>query len=238
MIAGKDIAVVGTLVGDNARATMLAALFGGQTLTARELAHRAGVTAQTASAHLGKLAKAGMLSVTAEGRHRFYRLASPEVKALIVALAKIAPVKRNWRSYRKSRDVTFARTCYDHMAGRVGVAITDAMRARQFIRPAGDDFLITAAGEQFFAALGIDLRDIKKSRRHLARQCLDWTERRPHLGGSLGAAVLECFLARGWIRCRKDVRAVEVTASGRRELRELLAVDVGALEETPAIEKE
>ncbi|MDN7177735.1 ArsR family transcriptional regulator [Caballeronia sp. SEWSISQ10-4 2] len=216
------------LISDPTRATMLMALADGRAQPAGELAYAAGVTAQTASSHLAKLLAGGLLSVETEGRHRYYRLAGSHVALALENLASIAPgaaVRRMPRS-REAQELQFARCCYDHLAGSLGVAVTQALQERTFIVAAADkQFEVTQAGMEWFSAMGLDVAALKPTRRGLARQCLDWTERRHHLAGPLGIELLSRLCAIGWVRRSKSSRAVQVTPKGWAGLKEQLDVD-------------
>ncbi len=221
MNAGPNVAEVAALIGDPARANIMTALSGGEALTATELAYAAGVTPQTTSAHLAKLVAGGLLAVAAQGRHRYYRLAGQEVAQLLetmmVVAADRAPPKR--RIGRQAAAIRDARTCYDHLAGRLGVALTDALLEKGWLAPAEKDFRVTEAGTAGLTAFGIDLGAVRDKRRAFARQCLDWSERRPHLAGALGAAVAGRCFDLGWIRRVREGRGVEVTGPGRESFR-------------------
>jgi DNA-binding transcriptional ArsR family regulator len=217
------------LLADPARAVMLTALLDGRSLPAGELAYAARVTAQTASSHLAKLLAGGLLALEIEGRHRYYRLAGSHVAQAIEQLASIrpeTPIRRRALSPETQR-LRFCRSCYDHLAGQVGVALTRALEGREYLRPADNRLLdVTAAGSEWLARVGVDLRDIKPSRGGLARQCLDWTERQHHLAGPLGVELMGALCAAGWLRRGRETRAVEVLPKGRQELRAQLGVDV------------
>jgi DNA-binding transcriptional ArsR family regulator len=204
------------------------ALADGRAQPAGELAYAAGVTAQTASSHLAKLLAGGLLSVETEGRHRYYRLAGSHVALALENLASIAPggtVRRMPRS-REARDLQFARCCYDHLAGGLGVAVTKALQERALIVAAEDkQFEVTADGVEWFSSMGLDMAALKPTRRGLARQCLDWTERRHHLAGPLGVAFMTQLCAKGWVRRVKNSRVVQVTPKGWAGLKEQLDVD-------------
>lgn len=231
MSTAKDIAIIGTLLGDKTRATIVAALLDGRALTARELAYGTGVTPQTASFHLSKLDGAGLLNILPQGRHRFYRLASPDIADAIEALARIAPNTNAKPAAKRKNAVCFARTCYEHLAGSLGIAVTEALRAHNVIKPvAQSDFVVSPAGERFFRDLGIDIVEIRKGRRLFARQCLDWSERKPHLGGSLGQAMTDAFVSKRWLRKRPNGREIHVTDTGHRGIKKLLGLDVKALQ--------
>lgn len=223
------MAEVAALVGDPARASMLAALTDGRALTAGELAFVAGVTGSTASMHLGKLTDEKLLVVAKQGRHRYYRLASPLVARMlegIMAVASIqAPPRHRPRSPRDEA-MRLARTCYDHLAGRLGVALADALSERGAVILSEDGGEVTAAGETFLRAFGVDLATTRKSQRTFCRPCLDWSERRPHLAGAVGAALAQrCFDLR-WIERMRDGRAVTISARGHDGLRETFGINL------------
>lgn len=226
MITGPIIAEIATLVGDPARATMVSALLDGGALTASELAHAARVTPQTASTHLGKLTKAGLLAVDRTGRHRHFRLASPKVAEMIEAIVAVALEKRpRFRPLSpQARAVSAARICFDHLAGRLSVDLTDSLVARDYIVLGDKAAEITPAGTRFFAAFGITLPARRSARRGFCRLCLDWTERRPHIAGALGAAVTKRFFDLGWMERARRSHAAIVTPSGRRGLQQTFGV--------------
>ncbi|MGN6550765.1 MAG: ArsR/SmtB family transcription factor [Pararhizobium sp.] len=237
MTCEANIAAVAALIGDPARAAMLSALTDGRALPAGELAFASGVTAQTASAHLGRLLDGGLLSVETEGRHRYYRLAGPEVAQALEQLAALTPREsiRRRALNADARRLQFARCCYDHLAGRLGVSVADGLCAQGFIVPAaGKAFAVTPMGRDWFAGIGLDIDAVKPTRRGLARQCLDWTERRHHLAGPLGVRLLAVLCDRGWLRRSADSRAVSLTPVGYRELRRHLAIDHAMLLEQVA----
>lgn len=218
MDAEPDISTIGALIGDPARANMLSILMDGRALTATELAYFAGITPQTASSHLAKLTVAKLIRMESQGRHRYYRLAgaavAEAVEAMMAIAAHRAPPRRTPPAPLEA--VRVARTCYDHLAGHLGVALTAAMVKRKLLVPQDRDFDLTAAGAEFLAAMGVGLEDARKKRRVFARQCLDWSERRTHLGGALGAVFAErCFDLR-WLRRVPEGRALTVTPKGRK----------------------
>jgi DNA-binding transcriptional ArsR family regulator len=217
------------LLADPARALMLVALLDGRALPAGELAYAARVTAQTASSHLSKLLAGGLLALTVEGRHRYYRLAGSHVAQALEHLAAIRPtteVRRRALSPDAQR-LRFCRSCYDHLAGQVGVALTRALQERQYLRPLQDKILeVTPDGSEWLVRLGVDLSRVRPSRGALARQCLDWTERQHHLAGPLGVELMSVLCASGWLRRRRETRAVDVLPKGRQELRAQLGIDI------------
>jgi DNA-binding transcriptional ArsR family regulator len=206
-----NVALAASLIADPARAAMMAALMDGRALPAGELAYAAGITAQTASSHLGKMLDGGLLLCETEGRHRYYRLAGSHVAQAIEQLASIHPVEpvRRKALTREARQLRFAPCCYDHLAGILGVTVTQGLQERGFIVPAADkQFEVTESGRDWFVGMGLDMTALKPTRRGLARQCLDWTERTHHLAGPLGVRLLAAFCAAGWLRRSKDSRAV------------------------------
>jgi len=226
-----QLARLAGLIADETRAVCLLALLDGRAWTAGELARHAGVAASTLSEHLGKLVAGGLLAEERQGRHRYVRLADARVAQLVEDLAAQAPPgdpvrPRSLRESSAGSAMARGRTCYDHLAGRLGIAVTDALTARGLLRQ-DTGFALTDAGLGWFDATGIAL--VRKSRRPLTRACLDWTERRPHLAGVAGAALCGHALAAGWCVRIGSSRAVKVTPSGERVLWELLGIEVGAL---------
>lgn len=228
MISGAMIAEIAALAGDPARANILTALLDGRAMTATELAYAARVTPQTTSAHLAKLTEAGLITATPSGRHRYFRLASPKVAQMLESIVAVAGENRpRFRPLsRQALQLRSGRVCYDHLAGQLGVKIADAMVARGYLVMEDDGGRMTEAGMHFLWDLGIDTRVVGKGRRHLCRACLDWTERRPHIGGAIGAALAQRWLALGWIKRAKDSRAVTVTPEGERGFQESLGLDL------------
>src|SRR3954470_14034038 len=222
-----DIATIASVIGHPARGRMLTAMLGGRALPASELAQSAGVSASTASAHLAKLTGSGLVTVERHGRHRYHRLASAQVAELIETMSLLAPAHevRSLREANRSTAERAARSCYDHLAGAVGVAVGGALCARGALDRDGP----TPRDPTPFAALGVDLDTRRRGRRPLTRACLDWSERRPHLAGQLGAALLAAMLDAGWLARRPLGRAVAVTPRGLAGLRAQLGVDVEAI---------
>ena len=222
VIALHDIA---GLIGDAARATILEALLGGRALTAGELALIAGISPQNASSHLARLLRGQLIDVEIQGRHRYYRLATPEVAAALEGLAALSSgIDGRLCHWRSLDEISFARTCYDHLAGTLAVKITSELLRRRFIADNGRDFLISPAGSRFFSSLGIDLAKLENERRAFARKCLDWTERRPHIAGALGAAMLSRFKELDCVAHIRNSRALRVTLKGQRRFKELFAI--------------
>jgi DNA-binding transcriptional ArsR family regulator len=219
-----DFAHVAALLGDPARARMLTMLMSGTALTATELAQEAGVTASTASAHLAKLTETRILSIERQGRHRYFRLFDADVAALLEQLLGIAgdrPAPRR-RPGPSDPALRTARVCYDHLAGERGVWLLETLRERAFLT-GNDGCSISPAGASFFAKLDIDVASLSTSRRPLCRPCLDWSERRHHLGGALGAEILTRLFALRWAKRELDSRIVIISSAGDRALRALFA---------------
>jgi DNA-binding transcriptional ArsR family regulator len=232
LVSGNTLAQTGALIGDPARANILLALMDGRALTAGELAWHAGVSAQTASGHLGKLVEARLIAVVRQGRHRYHRLASSEVARAVEALATLtaAGPARHRPVGPRDEALRLARTCYDHLAGRLAVALADSLCARGHLVLADAEegaAALTEAGEAFLAGtLGLDL-GTSPGRRPLCRTCLDWSERRPHLGGRLGAALCRRSLEHGWLAQLRDSCALALTASGREGYRAMFGIEAG-----------
>ncbi len=221
MTTDVDLAAAARLIAEPARAAMLDALLSGQALAAGELARAGGVRASTASGHLAQLVDGGLVEVAQSGRHRYFRLASPDVAHALEALGAISPPRpiRSLRQSRTDEAMTFARTCYDHLAGIVAVSLVDAFVGQSLLEAGGDGFTLTPAGAEALADAGVDVAGARTSRRAFARSCLDFTERRPHLAGALGAALCAHALAEGWfVRRAPGHRALRVTDEGRRQL--------------------
>lgn len=217
MKEGPDIAGIAALIGDPARANILSALMAGMALTAGELAGEAGVTPQTASGHLARLVDAGLLLVEVQGRHRYYRIAGSDVAEALETLLVLAERTGRMRARPGPRDAAMraARRCYDHLAGTAGVALFNALVANGDLVAARDGLAPSAAGRARFVAFGIDMDELDGRRRPLCRACLDWSERRPHLAGSLGAALMQAFVARGWLTPDRKTRTMAFSAKGQ-----------------------
>lgn len=223
MKEGPDIAQIGSLIGDPARANMLTALTGGKALTATELAGTAGVTLQTASSHLAKLEAGGLIAQRKQGRHRYFTLADDDVGLMIEGLMGFAAYRGFTRHRTGPKDPALrkARVCYNHLAGDYGVRMLDSLVAEEVIAGTADKLQLTKSGEDRITALGIDLAALTRSRRPVCRACLDWSERRSHLAGSLGQALLTLFLDKGWAKREADSRAVRFTGTGEKEFAKL-----------------
>ena len=234
MLSTSAFAAMAALIGDPARANMLASLMDGRALTATELACAAGITPQTASGHLAQLTEAGLLAMAKQDRHRYHRLASPAVAQMLESIMSVAAERETGPGggSRKAivvgpRDAALrhARTCYDHLAGRLAVAIADRLVERAHIELSADGGVLTEAGVVFLRALGVDLDappagSARRVGGHLfCRPCLDWSERRPHIAGVLGAALCRACFAQGWLRRIDDTRAVAITPAGQSALK-------------------
>lgn len=221
-----DLSIIAALIGDATRATILSALLNGQSLPASELAYRAHITAQTTSMHLAKLVDGGLLTVTKTGRHRYYRLKNEQVAHALESLAILSPAPRikSQPDSAEYQALCFARTCYDHLAGKLGVAVTQALLEREYIVADDESYTLTEAGSQWLLNWNIDEIVLRKGRRLFARTCLDWSERQNHLAGALGAAITNRFFEEGWLKRIPGGRAVQLTDAGRAGLKHELDV--------------
>lgn len=224
-----DVTDIAGLLADSSRSTMLQALMDRRARTAGELARLAKIAPSTASQHLGRLTDWGLLVVEAQGRHRYYRLVDPRVAALLESMMAFAPAPAAPQAPNVGFDLRFARTCYDHLAGTVATALYDRLQADGTLHVTAEGVALTPAGARRLQSLGIDSETLQASRRPLARACLDWTERRHHLAGALGAALLSSFRARDWLTPRNIPRALRVTTTGCRALASHFDLDVGVL---------
>ncbi len=227
MVAAANLVEVAALVGDTARATMLAALMGGQSLTGTELAFLARVSRPTASEHLAKLVDARLLAVTRKRRFAYYRIASPLVAQMLESLKAVAAIEVPPRHRPRSAEEEaqrFARSCYDHLAGHVGVAVADALVARGHVVLSDEGGEVTAAGERFLRVFGADLTTPAGSRRLFCQPCLDWSERRYHIKGRVGAAILCRCMELGWFKRIRDSRALTLTPEGWDGLADVFGV--------------
>jgi DNA-binding transcriptional ArsR family regulator len=230
-VSGNSIAEVAAMIGDAARVNILSALMGGLALTAGELASHAGVTPQTTSGHLARLLETGLIAVEKQGRHRYYRLASPDIAALLESLMTVASSgpKRHRPIGPRDEAMRAARSCYDHLAGRLGVALADGLHAQGHLHIGDGAALVTENGRQFLAGLGVTLPNGPAGKRPLCRLCLDWSERRPHLAGLLGAALQSRMFELDWIARIPGSRAIRVTQVGIGGLWQHFAIDADGL---------
>jgi DNA-binding transcriptional ArsR family regulator len=228
MKEGPNIALLGALVGDPARANMLTALMGGRALTATELSEAAGVSQQTASAHLAKLESGGLLLQRKQGRHRYFALADEATGKLLESMMGFAASHGQLRHQPGPKEPALrkARICYDHLAGDYGVRMLDSLVGTGAIFMIDDGLALTEPGEDRLAAIGIDVAALKSAaRRPLCRACLDWSERRAHLAGSLGKALLSSFFERGWARRQEGSRSILFTSEGERQFLSLFPLE-------------
>jgi DNA-binding transcriptional ArsR family regulator len=223
---GPDIATIASLLGDPGRANMLTALMAGQALTAGELAREAGVTAQTASSHLAKLQAGGLLVGRKQGRHAYYALSGDDVAGVIEALMGLAARTGHTRVRTGPKEPAMrkARVCYDHLAGELAVSMLEHLIARGFVTEQGEHLALTDAGRSFMDALGLNVPELARSRRPLCKGCLDWSVRRTHLAGALGAALLNRFYALGWASREPGTRLINFTPRGLEAFREIFGV--------------
>ncbi len=229
MFTTSSLAEIAALVGDPARASMFMALMDGRALTASELARAAGVMPQTASGHLARLAAAGLLAMQRQGRHHYHRLASPAVAHMIESIMEVSQgggaARRTVVTGPRDKAMRAARTCYDHLAGRLGVLLADRLAERGLIELSPEGGAVTQPGLAFFHDFGVDLAMVPRSGgRVFCRPCLDWSERRLHVGGTLGAALTARCFALGWIRRNQESRAVTVSPAGERGFRDVFDV--------------
>jgi DNA-binding transcriptional ArsR family regulator len=230
MDAKFSLASTAALIADPGRAAMLTSLLDGRALAAGELARAANVSAQSASMHLSQLLEGGLVKVAQDGRHRYYQIASAEVAHAVEALGVIASPRKR-KPFAEGDPICYARTCYDHLAGVMAVSLAESLQQRRYLVACVDsdrEFDVTATGEKFFKQWRIDVNELRSKTRSFARRCLDWTERRDHVAGALGAAICQRFLELRWIVRDHNSRIVRVTPSGRRQLEELIHVPVAA----------
>jgi DNA-binding transcriptional ArsR family regulator len=225
----NHFSAMASLIGEPARAVMLWKLLEGKAYTATELAIAADISAQSTSMHLAKLVSANLLSVVNQGRHRYYRLSSSEVAYVIESISNLVPVDKLVREESlqlNEHDIKYCRTCYDHLAGKVGVAITERLVEKEMINDADQGYDITLKGEKWLNTLNISVRDLQKQKRVFARKCLDWSERRYHVSGSLGAALLDKMIELKWIKKVSNSRRVLVTPFGQEKMYETLRLSL------------
>lgn len=223
-VSSTSMTKVAALVGDRARAEMLSVLLSGRALTAKELAYAAKVTPQTTSEHLSKLVKGGILMVTTQGRFRYFRIASPAVGQMLESIMTVAVAGSKRVPAFPDRTLAAARICYDHLAGELGVAIADSLIRSGYLILGPEGGEVTEIGEEFLANLGLDVAESRRRRRAFCRPCLDWSERRFHIAGSIGAMLAQFCFRMKWVKRIEDSRALLVTPAGVEGLRETLGV--------------
>jgi DNA-binding transcriptional ArsR family regulator len=224
----KEISQITTLIGDQVRTIILWTLLDGRAYTATELAISANTSPQNISMHLNKLLKAELLTVHSQGRHRYYSISKPEVAHVIEGIGSLLPkeIHKTIVTNKDNSAITFCRTCYDHLAGKIGVLVTDAILEQKIIELHKDCYVVTEKGRTFFSGIGIDTNELSKQRRIFARPCLDWSERRHHLAGSLGSAIMKRMLELHCVRQMKNSRALILTSEGQSFLYEKLRISV------------
>jgi len=220
--------LVSGLICEPTRAKMLWNLLDGRAYTASELSSIADISATSASNHLARLLEADIVKVEIQGRHRYYSFSNPEVAYVVEALANLVNSDSGNKDKKEIavNGIKFCRTCYDHLAGYVGVKVVEALEQKGYIKKSGTLYTVTTKGWNWFSGLDINKNDLENKRRPLTRQCLDWSERRPHLAGQLGATLLEKMLQRKWFRKVQFSRELLVTPTGRKELNELLGISI------------
>jgi len=218
---------VASLIGDPVRAKILWALMDKRAYTATELAVYANTTPQNISMHLQKLIKADMLTMESQGRHKYYNYSRPEIPYAIEAIANLVP-KPDAKTIKipEEQPIRYCRSCYDHLAGKVGVLLTEALVDQNYLTKKQDSYELSEDGQKWFLKLGIDPERLKNQKRHFAKPCLDWSERKHHLAGALGAALLTHMLANGWLRRIEGSRSILVTGKGKKGLLEYLRIDI------------
>ena len=223
---GPNIVGIAALIGDHARAEVLTVLMADRALTATELADVAGVTKQTISAHLAKLVDAGLVAVESQGRHRYFRLADQDVAQLLESLMGVAFRTGAVRARASPREPSLrkARVCYDHLAGEIGVSVYESLLKRRALLQRSEGLELTAEGRRVFETLRIDTAALADRKRAFCRACLDWSERRHHLAGALGAALLDRIVELGWAKRSRDSRVISFSPRGEQSLREIFPV--------------
>ncbi|ADO54521.1 ArsR/SmtB family transcription factor [Paenibacillus polymyxa] len=229
MSTKSNVAMIASLVSEPSRAAILTALLDGRFHTASELAHMAGIKPQTASFHLAKMTEAQVVTVEKQGRHRYYGIQDPEVAQVMESLLSIAPPVpiKSFKQASENEAIRLARTCYDHVAGHLGVQIMSFFIQRGILSEDQDGLHITQQGEIFFADFQIDLKNTRQKRRSFSHKCLDWSERRHHLAGALGSALLDRLFELHWVEHLPTTRAIRITAEGKRGFKEVFSIEIG-----------
>lgn len=210
---------IASLIGDPTRASILWTLLDGKAFTATELSIAVNTSPQNISMHLAKLLEADLLCVEKQGRHKYYRFSNKEVAYVIESMASLIPPKiPQKKSPERHSPIKHCRTCYDHLAGKMGVAVAESLLEQKIILDSDNKFEVSLEGEKWFSDFGINLKDLKKQRRLFLKPCLDWSERKNHIAGSLGASLLDKMIADDWLRKTKDSRAIQITGKGEKEL--------------------
>lgn len=222
----NEISRISTIIGDPVRSVILWTLLDNRAYTAIELANVVETSPQNISIHLSKLVNADLLTVESQGRHKYYKLLNPEIAGVIEGIANLVPKERQKNVTDNNSGIKYCRTCYDHLAGKIGVEITAKLIDEKYIVLDNKAFLVTEEGKNFFNNLGIDLEALKKQKRIFAKPCLDWSERKHHLSGSLAAALLNKMFEMDWIRRIDNSRPVSITANGQKALYDKLKLIV------------
>ncbi|MFK5707956.1 ArsR/SmtB family transcription factor [Lysinibacillus boronitolerans] len=223
-----NMAEIASLLGETSRATILASMMDGRFHTASELAYMAAIKPQTASFHLAKLVEGKLIKVEKQGRHRYFQLAGEDIAQFLESFLAISPPPEV-RSLKQSSQIKLlqdARTCYDHLAGKLGVQLTESMLKAGYLTLEGKQFVLTDEGTLFFTTFGIDLTALKRKRRSFSHACLDWSERRYHLAGALGCELLTQFFNLGWLLRVPSIRAIKVTEKGKLGFKEVFHLDL------------
>ncbi|KPD10048.1 ArsR family transcriptional regulator [Aneurinibacillus migulanus] len=228
MNTNPNVGIVAALVSEASRAAILTVLLDGRFHPASELAYMAGITPQTASFHLTKMVNANIVTVEKQGRHRYYGIQNQEVAQVMESFLSIAPQIeiKSLKHALEDKAMRFARTCYDHLAGNLGVQLADFLIKADIICEENDEYAVTEKGEKFFTAFQIDLKKIRSKRRSFSHKCLDWSERRHHLAGALGNALLERLLELNWIQRLPKTRAIKITPNGKKGFKEIFCIDI------------
>ncbi|MGS5018228.1 ArsR/SmtB family transcription factor [Paenibacillus sp. JJ1683] len=228
MSTQSNVAMIASLVSEPSRAAILTALLDGRFHTASELAHMAGIKPQTASFHLAKMTEAQVITVEKQGRHRYYGIQDPEVAQVMESLLSIAPPVpiKSFKQASENEAIRLARTCYDHVAGHLGVQIMSFFMQKGILSEDQDELHITQQGEIFFADFQINLKNTKQKRRSFSHKCLDWSERRHHLAGALGSALLDRLFELHWVEHLPTTRAIRITAEGKRGFKEVFSIEI------------
>ena len=223
-----NIAEIASLLGQTSRATMLASMMDGRFHTASELAYMAAIKPQTASFHLAKLVDGKLIKVEKQGRHRYFQLAGEDIAQLLESFLAMSPPPevRSLKQSSQMKILQDARTCYDHLAGKLGVQLTESLLNKGYLELDQKQFVITAEGAQFFTDFGLDLDELTRKRRSFSHACLDWSERRYHLGGALGHGLLTQLLNLEWIMRVPSIRAIKITEKGRAGFKEVFNLDI------------
>lgn len=231
MKAASNVALIASLVSEDSRAAILTVLMDGRYHAAGELAYMAGIQPQTASFHLAKMVQADVVAVDKQGRHRYYGIKNQEVAHVMESLLSISPpvLVKSLRQSTEDKALRYARTCYDHLAGSLGVQFTHTLLNAGVLCEEEKGFTVTEHGEKVFADLNIDFAQAKKKRRSFSHKCLDWSERRHHLAGALGNAIMEKLLELKWVQRHPTSRALTVTSEGEKGFEEVFSLDIKEL---------